>query len=222
MKPITTLIPCARRWKCGDRDFLVLPLTLRKLSLLQEWLDGAVDLDPLATISEELARSDDGAARHALLVRAHDAAETGPPVFGDRASAERFGTPEGIALFIYVTLGGRETPEDCARMALTISEGEYGALMRIALAKDVLREIEAMLGATDTQTGSPITWNIAIDELSRERNWTYDYIYGMTLAEFANARRHGKPPAPMEVAALPGESLAETVARARRAYAGQE
>ncbi len=60
---------------------------------------------------------------------------------------------------------------------------------------DSAREIARILigPVPEKVTGEALTWGEAIDDLARSHRWTYPEIYALTVTEFRNARRHGKP-----------------------------
>lgn len=214
MNSITSLIPRARAVYV-DRlgtSVLVGEFTLNDLADLQEALD-LVWKDPLAEAEAEIAKLDatqEGheAACKQILAGAYEAAEAGPPVYGEASAREYFETREGRALLLWVALR-RHNPkidvEQAAAISLLVTPSEFAQIWRIAHGASSLKAIERLLGLGLAQRPSQsTTWGELIEEVYQSHpGWTYADVYGLTLSEFVNARRLGKPemvgiPIPMD------------------------
>lgn len=211
MGPITSILPVPRTVTVGGEPVVISELRLRDLATLQAILDGTWP-DPLAEIQDSLPA--DRKARNRLLVRAYERAEIGPPVYGTARGHEYFATPEGGALLLWVA-GRQHTPDlgppRAARLYTKATVGEIDRVLRIAHGVPTLKAIENFLWARPPGEGAgsarKTTWAEMIDELARERNWTYSYIYDLTITEWLAARNHGKQPEPGRVIG-PGEDAA--------------
>lgn len=237
---ITALIPVPRRASLGGVPVSVWEARLSDLADLQAILDDAWD-DPGDTIRDRLAavspasQGGDGPAessgRWSMIVDAWEAAESGPPVYGEGSANDFYATDRGVCLFLWIALRRGNpglTPERVVELAGTMSPSEYGRVWRIfhgvRSARMLLRMLTDGLSPPSGGQGSgPVPpWGQAIDDLVRDRpGWTYADVYAMTLTEYLNARRHGEPeesgiavPAGMD----PGAFLAEMERRTGRAY----
>jgi hypothetical protein len=225
MGPITALIPVARSATLGGHPVLVWEGRLRELAELQAILDDELP-DPLEVIRDRLDAAQ-GEARRLLLVSAYEAAELGPPVYGEPRGAAFYCTPEGLCLFLWAALkrgNPRLTAEDVTRLALDMRPGEYERIWRIfhgtswARSQRVLANM--LLGIEEECHRSNRLWPEIIDEVRRDTGMTYDEIYDLTFTEFRNIRREGKPDM-MERRLRPGEDPDQAVAEQRRRFYGQ-
>ncbi len=195
---ITAVIPVARTVRLGSRDFTVWEARLSEIALLQAWLDSTWT-DPMEEVWDKVYNpSVSEAEADRIMFAAHDAAVEGPPCWDDERGRELYRTAAGLGVFLMVVLS-RGTPslskEDIVKVLVEASSGQLAALRRVFFGSDSARELShLLLGRYSTERpGRIVLWPEAIDELSRERNWTYSYIYSLTLSEFRSARRHGEP-----------------------------
>jgi hypothetical protein len=105
-----------------------------------------------------------------------------------------------------------------------LSPAEWAQVQAIAYGLrpvDVLaRLIDPEWGRRGTPEGVP--WGRAIDEVAAERGWTYDQVGRLTLTQFANARRGGKPPEDADMELPPGEDVARIAATRRARFFGED
>jgi hypothetical protein len=224
MGPITALIPVSRSMPCGGEMVEVSQLRLRDLALIQSVLDGQWP-DPLTEIQERIMTMESGPGRNGLLVEAYERAEIGPVCYGTAAGNEYFAGPEGAALLFWVAV--RETPGITPSSATEIlsrgSAGEIAAIYRFSHGVSVLKALESYLWADTPESPSApgLTWPEMIDDLSRKRHWTYDYIYSLTFREWLSARNEGIISREGRTLA-PGEDVYEAARRQKEIFSGRD
>ncbi len=199
---ITKIIPVARPVSLGGVNFRVWEFTLRDLATLQSYLDDEWT-DPLDAIEERLCDpSLTDAERDDLLFPAHELAEQGPPIDGTAEGMARYATNEGVIAFLMIALRPperRSEPfgEDETRAVVEVfskmTSGEYLKLRRLLYGTSTIRTLTRLLMGSDPAGNGEGTWAQAIDEVAQSHGWTYQYIYSLTITEFVNARRDGKP-----------------------------
>lgn len=196
---ITSLIPMARSVTLAGRAFLVHECRISDLADLQAALETGWP-DPIEMAGPRaFDESVDPDERERIL----DATETAweePPTWGSDSANRYFASDEGAALLLWVMLRRgtpKLTPEKAATLLLKAEPGEIARVRRIFFAVDsisVVRKANPLMkGLFDATPGTNTPWRMAIDELSRERHWSYRTIYGLTLTEFRNARSNGDP-----------------------------
>lgn len=204
MSRLTDIIPMPRPVTLAGRGFDVWPARLIDLAELQSWIDRKYD-DPLppaweAIYGDEPLRGED---RDNILRSALKAPES--PAWDEPEGYQLAGTLEGVAYTLYLGLR-RGQPDiavsDCVTLATTITMGEYAAFRRAWLGVNSKAEIQALLLGDlipNETNGDRVSWNRIIDDVARERHWTYDYIHTLTPAQIVNARHNGEPPDPLDV-----------------------
>lgn len=206
--------------------FQVSEFTLADLADLQAILD-AQWVDPLAAIEGELQAAQ-GDSHRSLLAAAYEAAEAGPPIYGEPSGQAFYATTEGMAVFLWVALKKNHpsfTPEMAADLVRRLSEGEYSQIWRIAHGSKTIKTLERMLGlGTAKPAAREVTWGELIDEVCQSHpGWTYADVYGLTLSEWVNARRHGEPEeVGVPVHAMDSEALARMMAEQRAKFYGEQ
>ena len=214
MRRITEIIPTPRQCPLAGRSYEVWPATLRDVASLQAWLDGHY-ADPLDDVWPKL----DGASedeRRTLLADAEARAEAGAPIWDEDSGRSMLATHAGIAVLVAAALRRGQpqmTVSDVVEIVVgtndrpSMTPAEFARLRRAFFGVDTHREIQRlMLGPLPELPGEQrVTWGEIVDDLSRERCWTYPQIYELTLNELGNARRHGKEPDPVEYPILPGQ-----------------
>jgi hypothetical protein len=216
MQRITDLIPTPRRCPAAGRDYEVWPGTLEDVARLQAWLDG-LWIDPIDDFMKVMLSDADDSARQAASRKAME--DLGPPLWDDERGADRLATVAGVAVFLASALR-RGHPNLKAPDVVEIVTGsedrpamtseEYARIRRVFFGVDSRREIERlMIGPLPERGGRRLTWGEVVDEISRERNWTYPQVYALTFAEVGNVRRHGKPPEEIEIPVEDGQDPAE-------------
>jgi hypothetical protein len=198
MGPITSVIPVPRPLRVAALDGHTLHVAEMRLSDLAE-LQGVLDAtwsDPYLAARASLEDAA-GESRWPLLVAAYEAAEAGPPVYGEGAGAAYFVGLEGFCLLAWVALRRHQPdldPADVATLVLLMDEDERFRLRWIAEGGDALRVLGRMLlEGYPRPRSTPITWGQAIHEVTEVLGVAYEAVYRMTLTEFRNARRSGKP-----------------------------
>lgn len=197
MGPITAVVPVPKPLRVAALDVTVhvSELTLRELAELQGVLDASRP-DPYLAAREALATLE-GDDRRRALVAAYEAAEAGPPVYGEGEGWAYFASMEGFALLAWVALRRNHpdlSPEDVATLAIRMSEGEREALRWHAEGGVALRVLGRMLTAdVPRPAAASVGWGRAIHEVAEGLGVPYDAVYRMTLTEFRNARRGGQP-----------------------------
>lgn len=227
MNSITSLIPRARPVKIAatGQTLQIGEFTLNDLADLQSALD-ALWVDPLTEIEGELPTIE-GEARRKLLVAAHERAETGPAVYGEPSGNEYYSTPEGAAAFLWVACSKHQprfSAADAVELMTKVSPGEYSQIWRITHGTETMSTIERMLGMGAAKRASrTVTWGETIEQVCKSHpGWTYADVYGLTISEFVNARRLGKPslggvPVPMNA-----EAIAKAIADQKSKFFGPE
>lgn len=202
-------------------------LRIRDLAELQSILDSR-EPDPWEAIRDEVAAADPG-RRGEIIGEAWERAERGPAQFGTPEGNAYFSTVEGAAMVFWVATRRNTpgmTPERAAGLFLSASPGEISLIWRKAYGISPIAAMERhafapeVLAASRGPSGPEISWPESIDALSRERNWTYSYIYDMTISEFSNARRHGKP-RECGITLSPGQSWGDIQEAQRRWFCGE-
>ena len=194
--PITSLIPVARRVSLGGRVFPVWEARLSDLADLQAWLDeewGDPLGDALASLGEDASPED---VRSALEAAYHKA-EKGPPIEGEESSFDLFRSPLGVGVFLAVALR-RGTPDlsasEIVEIQAAMTDDEYSRARRVFFGVHPLEAANrALISIPGKRSGSRLSWGEAIDEVARTYCLTYPDVYAMTITEFTNARRAGKP-----------------------------
>jgi hypothetical protein len=195
MDRITDLLPAPVVVRMAGVDYSVHEIRLSDIRDLQAFLDASVPNPFDAVMAEIAAPGVDAERRRTLLAAAYDSAETGSPVDGtDRADAA-FATAEGRVFELWVALrrGQPGVPIGTLVDAARTDRPGVARVLRAFYRVDPCRAIAQMLRtipAVKADSGGS-SWVKAIDELSRERNWTYEYIYSLTATEFGFARTHG-------------------------------
>lgn len=220
---ITRLVPVARSVTLGDRDFTVWEARLLDLAALQSWLEAGW-LEPLDAALDAALADPDGPGRSAAIHAALDAAEPGPPSYDDDRGAAALATAEGIGSFLAVALARGNpglTVDDVIGCVRSMTPAQYARLRRVFFGTDREAALNRLLIGDIEQAGGggeALTWGEAVDELAAARGWTYPEIYAMTISEFRNARRGGKP---AEAARGIRVSLGAGLKRARAAVAAR-
>lgn len=198
MGPITSVIPVPRPLGVKALDGHTLHVAEMRLEDLAE-LQGVLDAtwpDPYIAARASLEDAE-GESRWAVLHAAYEAAEAGPPVYGEGAGATYFASLEGFCLLAWVALRRHQPeldPTDVATLVLLMDEDERFRLRWIAEGGDALRVLGRMLlEGYPRPRSTPITWGQAIHEVAETLGIPYPTVYAMTLTEFRNARRGGKP-----------------------------
>lgn len=187
---ITSLRPSPTALSVGGRPFSVHQATIADLFALQAWVD-TKSPDQLASIHENAAGLT-GAERDRLLFDAYDLAEDAASIDGPEGRRLLTQTPEGLTVFLSVAL--KVSADFAAAVLAEATPREVEAVRRAFFGANALAEIRGLLGLEGRRrAGEPATWGEAIDGLAAERGWTYAYIYSLSLSEFRNARRRGKP-----------------------------
>lgn len=201
MPSLTSIIPVVRSYPCAGTIVKVAEFRIRDLAELQAILDGLTP-DPWEAIRDEIAAGPAPQRRAELVGDAWERAERGPSQVGTPDGNAYFCTPEGASLVLWLATRRHTpgmTPELAADLFSRAAPAEIRVIWRAAYGISALSAMEEhafapdVLAAVRPGVGPEISWPEAIDALSRERNWTYDYIFGMTISEFSSARRHGKP-----------------------------
>jgi hypothetical protein len=212
---ITTCIPVPLRLTLGGKDYLVSPLRIRDLAELTGWAE-ARSPEPLELLAGIDRESDPERWRSAFR-DAYELAEAGPQTYV--ASG-----PEALVALIRVAIG-RHRPDFTEADALEVfgacSLVEFQRLTRFCWCVDPLDVLERAFEPPDGPAGKPMSWEQAIDELSRARGWTYETIAEMSLAAFHHAMRCGNP---KDRGSVPrrGESVIVCARRRRRAFYGED
>lgn len=208
---LTQLIPTPRAVSIAGREYQVWPATLRDLRDLDGWLAQGWR-DPLDDVYPRLVGPDalGGEERLAALHEAYEAAEDGPPGWENDRGQQKLSTDAGVAAVLFFALrrghpemtlayeGGWDGagPPDVVSLAVVLTLAEYAAVQRAWFGTDSLRELEALLYGRKGESGRRATFAEVVEQVVQTHpGWTYDYVYGLTLAEFGCARRLGKPPA---------------------------
>lgn len=226
MNSITSIIPRSRPVHVLNAEitFQVSEFTLNDLADLQAILDGQWT-DPLVAIEEELQAAQ-GDARRVLLKGAYEAAEIGPPIYGEESGRPYFASEEGIAAFLWVALRKHHsgfTPAMAAELVGHLSESEYSQIWRISHGSQTLKALSRMLGLGIAKAaGKESTWGQLIDEVCQSHpGWTYPDVYGLTLTEFINARRMGNPEETGVPIAMDADAIAQAIKEQRERFYGQ-
>lgn len=217
-------MPRSLKVKALDLTVQASELRLRDLFLLQAPLDDQWP-DPYLE-SRDAIEAAEGDERRLILVDAYERAEQGPPAYGDPSGRAFYGTAEGVAVFVWVVLRRHQpdlTPEEAARIALAMDRDEYERLSRIAHGMKAVRTLERMLMVEVPNAHRPaVSWALAIEEvIEAHPGWTYETVYDLTVSEWRNARRLGKPE-DSGVAIPPGADVAALIAAQRRMYYGED
>lgn len=199
---ITKLIPRARPVTLAGNTYPIWEFQIRDLATLQGWLDDEWT-DPLDAIEAKLL--EDGLTaeqKDDILFDAHAIAEEGPPLDGSPEGDKQLATMAGLCAFILTALS-RNRPKDTlytqdeideiTHIATNITRAEYAKLQRICYGASSLRVLTRKLLGYDAPGEGSGGWLEAIDDVARSHHWTYEYIYSLTITEFVNARREGKP-----------------------------
>lgn len=119
------------------------------------------------------------------------------PVYGEGEGYAYFSSLAGFALLAWVALRRNHpelSPEDVATLVGVMDEQERFHLRWIAEGGNALRTLgRLLLEGYPRPTPTPIPWGQAIHEVAELLGVPYSHIYAMTLSEFRNARRGGKP-----------------------------
>jgi hypothetical protein len=193
---ITNLIPRGKPVTLGSRVYLVPEARLSDLADLQAWLD-ARQADPLDGLAEAADSAPDPVAADRLLLEALDRADDGGPSYDSIEGTALLYTTEGKYAFLAIALR-RCSPRghlDLADDPSPITDAQFDRLRRVFFGFSDAREIHRLLKfpGRGRPNGRLLTWGEAIDGLARSHGWTYEAIYGLTLSEFGNARRQGRP-----------------------------
>jgi hypothetical protein len=223
MGPITALIPVPRECTLAGTPVLVSEARLRDLATLQGHLDDEAP-DPLANLPAILAEEDE-TVRQRMLVTAYKTATRDALIYGEPSGSLVFrATDEGLCLFLWVALQ-RHQPHlsiaDVVKLAVKMRDGEFDRIYRIFHGVKAWKVLERLIMGEEApappRSRAPILWPEAIDEVARERGWTYAQIYDLTITEWVNVRREGKP----EVRGRklkPGEDPLQALSEMRRRF----
>lgn len=191
---ITATIPQARPVQIGGKVFQVWPARLRDLIEIQGWLD-ARQPDPAADLDARI-RGLSGVELDRVLFTTF-AALADPPSFADAEGNSALMTAAGLGVFLRVALTRGHpdiTDEAVAEILATLTLDELTALQTAFYRPSAMKKIERLLGMPEPRpSGEPMAWSEAIDQVAVSHGWTYEYVYSLTVAEFLNARRGGKP-----------------------------
>lgn len=196
---ITKLIPRARPVSLAGTVYPIWEFRLQDLATLQGWLDDEW-VDPLDGVEEALTQGKlSPEEREDLFFEAHEAVEQGPPVDGSLAATLKFSTRQGLCAFLITALArSRPAGRVFAYSEIThildhMTTPEYLKLRRVCFGASSFRTLTQKLMGYDAPGENSGTWAESIDEVARSHGWTYEYIYSLTITEFVNARREGKP-----------------------------
>jgi hypothetical protein len=218
--PLSAVLPAPRRLVLGGRACLVGELRLVDLAALEAWAAEQME-HPLAGLPPA-AYDPEPATRRGRLLAIWPAARAWPPRFGAGACRDLLASPAGMVATVLVALRRFDASVDEAaagQIAGSMTPAEWGAFYREAYGSPAWREVLAELDPDD-DAGDPVDWCEAVDEVSRERGWSYDQVGALTIGQWRCVRSHGSAPV-YRMRPRPGETPAEVMAR-ERAIFGRE
>lgn len=226
MESLTSVFPRPRLVQCGDETIKVSEFRLRDLVSLQEILDD-MTVDPLASIQDGLdllPRKE----RHAAIVAAYEAAESGSPVYGEPNGKAFYATPAGNAALLWVAIRrwkyNRATAKRAGELYSQSSPSQFSHIWRICHGVSSLRTLQKMLTFPLPSQHNPQgvrDWGEMIDILSEKRNWTYEYILSLPITQWVRVNNEGKIPERVSLYNVPREQWGELNIKFQRYYAGE-
>lgn len=216
MGPITAVYTWFRTVTLAGKRWRVSEATVSDLTRLQAWIDTKQEdpfplLDDLCTIEDEA-----GKRRAAAALWDNFDRELPSPL--NEEGQVLLATAEGVCQLLATALARHHpslSPEKIVDIASRMNESEFSALTRVFWGSQVKPILARILGCDEGGSGREIDWPEAVMSVAERYGWSLSQISELTLTQFGMALRGGSPVV-YKMRALPGESMAEQVARIRR------
>jgi hypothetical protein len=190
MASLTRVIPISKSVSLAGKHFDVWPARLADLARLENAI-ASMWGDPLNELlsSGAMDLPDGDRTKSEAISRAKAKASEGPPQWDGSGAGEFLATPEGVVAFVSIALR-RGHPDleanDIVSLCCEMSPDEFLELRRSFYCIDTADQVMKIGQKEDKRKSNYNTgadWTKIIDKISSDRNWTYEYVYSLTLRE---------------------------------------
>jgi hypothetical protein len=190
MASLARVIPIPKSISLAGKHFNVWPARLIDLARLENAI-ASMWGDPLRDLlsSGVMDLPDGDRSKSEAIARAKAKASEGPPQWDGGDAGDFLATPEGVVAFVSIALG-RGHPDlevnDIVSLCCDMSPDEFLELRRAFYWVDTLDQVMKIGQREDKKKSiysSGADWTKIIDKISSDRNWTYEYVYSLTLRE---------------------------------------